>query len=183
MPAAIGSLVGRGMDETFQGRPLRSYSFTGTLVEYTRSLENRFRRIILVPSLATSTMEVQMAAALVGARVQEQLLVPALKFRALRAHIFAFSKDFRQKHKRVVAIIRAVAARPVVDQGKITLMKTNALLEEVRKKTERGRHAWKNNSTFLYSDVNEAETKSLSEAGAQVARTIEEFLRVCPILE
>ena len=129
------------MDETFQGRPLRSYSFTGTLVEYTRSLENRFRRIILVPSLATSTMEVQMAAALVGARVQEQLLVPALKFRALRAHIFAFSKDFRQKHKRVVAIIRAAAARPVVDQGKITL-KTNALLEEVRKKAERVGHAW-----------------------------------------
>lgn len=139
MPAATGSLVGRGMDETFQGRPLRSYSFTGNLVEYTRSLENRFRRIILVPSLATLTMEVQMAAALVGARVQEQLLVPALKFRALRAHIFAFSKDFSQKHKRLVAIIRAAAARPVVDQGaKFTVMKTNAFLEEVRKKKREG---------------------------------------------
>ena len=83
-------------------------------------------------------MEVDMAAALVGARVQEQLLVPSLKFRALRARIFVFSKDFSQKHKRLVAIIRAAAARPVVDQGaKFIVMKTNAFLEEVRKKQER----------------------------------------------
>ena len=123
MPAATGSLAGRGMDETFQRRPLRSYAFTGDLVEYTRSLENRLRRIILVPSLATLTMEVQMAAAFVGARVQEQLLVPAVKFRALGAHTFAFSKDFCQKHKRFVKITRAAAARPVVDQSAKALVK------------------------------------------------------------
>ena len=80
MPAATGSLAGRGMDETFQERPLRSYTFTGNLSEYTQSLESSLRRIILVPSLATLTMEVRMVATLIGARVQEQLLVPALKF-------------------------------------------------------------------------------------------------------
>ena len=33
MPDATRSLAGRGMDEVFQNRPLRSYTFTGNLVE------------------------------------------------------------------------------------------------------------------------------------------------------
>ena len=117
MPDATRSLVGRGMEEIFQKRPLRSYTFTGNLVEYARSLESRLRRIILVPYLATLTLEVRMVASFPGARVQEQLLVLALKFRALGAHVFAYSQGFCQKHKRLVPIIRAAAARPVVDQG------------------------------------------------------------------
>ena len=36
----------------------------------------------------------------------------------------------------------------------------------------------KKNMTCLYSSADETETKSVSEAGTQVARTIEEFLRV-----
>ena len=179
MPDATRSLAGRGMDEIFQNRTLRSYTFTGNLVQYTRSLEARFRRIILVPSLATLTMEVRMVAAFVGARVQEQLLVPALKFRALGAHVFAFSPGFCQKHKQLVSIIRAVEERSVVVQGpRFIVMKRNAFLEEVNKKAEKVGHAWKKNMTYLYSSADETETKSLSEAGAQVARTIEEFLRV-----
>ena len=138
MPDATRSLAGRGMDEIFQNRTSRSYTFTGNLVQYTRSLEARFRRIILVPSLATLTMEVRMVAAFVEARVQEQLSVPALKFRALGAHVFAFSPGFCQKHKQLVSIIRAVAERLVVGQGpKFIVMKRGAFLEEVSKKANR----------------------------------------------
>ena len=125
-----------------------------------------------------------MVAAFVGARLQEQLLVPALKFRALGAHTFAFSGDFLQKHKRLVPIIRAAAARPVVDQGpKMAVLKKKAFLEEVRKRAEKGGHAWKNKMTFLYSSADDAETTSLSEAGTLVARTMEEFLQSCCSME
>ena len=183
MPDATGSLAGRGMDEIFQKRSLRSYTFKGSLAEYTRSLECRFRRIILVPCLATLPMEVRLVAAFVGARLQEQLLVPAVKFRALGAHTFAFSGDFLQKHKRLVPIIRAAAARPVVGQAKVSVLKKRAFLAEVRKKAEKGGHAWKKTMTFLYSNADDAETKSLSEAEAQVARSIEEFLQSCCSME
>ena len=132
----------------------------------------------MVPSLATLTTEVQMAAAFLGARVQEQLLVPALKFKALSAHVFAFSPGFCQKHKRLVPIIRAVAARPVVGQGpRFIVTKRKAFLEEVSNKVNNEGDAWKKNMTCLYSSADETETKSLSEAGTQVARTTEEFLR------
>ena len=80
-----------------------------------------------------------MVAAFVGARVQEQLLVPALKFRELSAHVFAFSPGFCQKHKRLVPIIRAVAARPVVGQGpRFIVMKRSALLEEAGNQANKG---------------------------------------------
>ena len=84
-----------------------------------------------------------MAAAFLGARVQEQLLVPALKFRALMDHVFGFSPCFCQKHKRLVPIIRAVAARPVVGQGpRFIVMKRNPFLEEVSKEAKTGGDAW-----------------------------------------
>ena len=41
----------------------------------------------------------------------------------------------------------------------------------------------KKNMTFLYSSADETETKSLSEAGTQVARTIDEFQRVFGSME
>ena len=78
-----------------------------------------------------------MAAAFPGARVQEQLLVLALKFRALSDHVFAFSPGFCQKHKRLVPIIHAAAARPVVGQGpRFIVMKRNPF----QKKSARKRH-------------------------------------------
>ena len=43
--------------------------------------------------------------------------------------------------------------------------------------------AWTNNMTGLYRSVDETATKSLSEAGTQVARTIEEFLRAVCAME
>ena len=76
-----------------------------------------------------------MAAASLGARVQEQLWVFALKLQAPSAHVFAFSPGFCQERKRFVPITRAVAARPVVGQGpRFIVMKRNAFLEEVNQK-------------------------------------------------
>ena len=92
-------------------------------------------------------------------------------------HVFAFSPGFCQKHKQLVSIIRAVEERSVVVQGpRFIVMKRNAFLEEVNKKRKRAVMHGKKNMTYLYSSADETETKSLSEAGAQVAR--EEFLRV-----
>ena len=79
-----------------------------------------------------------MAAAFLGASVQSRLLVLALKFRALSDHVFALSPGFSQKHKRLVPIIRAVAARPVVGKGPgFIVRKRNAFSEQVRYKGER----------------------------------------------
>jgi hypothetical protein len=71
-------LEGRALAEMYDGEPLSMYCFAGSLSGYIVHPAQYQERVFLVPSLVTVAPAVQVAAVLMGARLQIQACVPAL---------------------------------------------------------------------------------------------------------
>ncbi len=72
------TLQGRGLDEEFRGKPLRAL-VCNDIAEYVRSCKAPLRRIIIIRTLSAVPWELEMAAHVLGARVQQRVLVPMLQ--------------------------------------------------------------------------------------------------------
>ena len=131
-------------------------------------------------SLASIPDDLRLAAAFVGARVQEELLVPALHFSPLARHTFACTKHFRRKHAGVTAAIRGAAARACVPgTTRITLRSVDQFVATYdgmpQKSKARQRKWW----TLLYEDVQDVEVGGVSDQVKEVARSLPEFMHEC----
>ena len=178
---ATDNLSGRGLDEEMVGgRPLRDYIWADDLRDYVASARDARRRLILVRSLACVPDDLRLAAAFLGARVQEQLRVPALHFAALVRHTFACTAHFRRQHADVVAVIRGAAARAAVPgTARVALRSVcqfSVAYDAMPEKSKgRQRLFW----TLLYEDIQDVEVANLSLEVKQVARSLPEFMRAC----
>ena len=106
-------LEGRGLDETFGGKALKE-CVTTNLRNYVENPIAPLRRIILVANMAHVSWELQLAAVVLGARMQTQVLRPLLLYKLVAPLTLAFTAEFAQKHKQVVTVARAAFRRHAV---------------------------------------------------------------------
>lgn len=98
------------LDKAYGGKPLREYLFQGTLAQYVQDLRSA-SRVVLVHDLQAIAPAVLLAARVLGARVQERLLVPALHFKPLMRQTLAVTAAFAMEQKLATKVIRVAAAR------------------------------------------------------------------------
>ena len=91
--SVVDRLVGKGLDEVFGGKALRSY-VTHDLRQYVQKTIAPRRRIILVGDVAQVPWHLQLAAGVLGARVQTQVLTPLLQYEPIPSLTLAFTKSF-----------------------------------------------------------------------------------------
>ena len=174
------SLPGRGLDEEYWGRPMRALVWTSGIRTYVESREDMLRRIILVSSLAAIPDNLKLAAAFLGARVQEELLVPALHFATLARHTFACTQHFQRRHAGVMAVIRGVAARVYVPKtARIRLRTPAQFIAEYDGMPEKSRARQRTWWTLLYEAIEDVELTDVSDEGKEVARSLPEFMQGC----
>ena len=174
------SLPGRGLDEEYWGKPLRSLVFTDGIKAYVQTRRDLPRRIILVSSLSSIPDYLRLAAVFVGARVQEEMLVPALHFAPLMRHTIACTEHFQRKNVNIMAVIRGAAARAYVPgTARITLRKPAQLAaayDALKEKSKARQRKW---WTLLYENVQDVEVANVSDEVKQVSRTLSEFMQIC----
>ena len=174
------SLPGRGLDEEYWGRPLRELVWPHGIAQYVTSRQDMLRRIILVSSLADIPDDLRLAAAFLGARVQEELLVPALHFAPLVKHTFACTQHFQRKHAGLMAVIRGAAAQAVVPgTARIRVRTPGQFAAEYDRLADRSRAYQRKWWTFLYEAMEDVEVASVSDAVKGVARSLPEFMHTC----
>ena len=174
---ATDGLVGRGLDEVYVGKPLGDHLFRGSCADYVGSPLAPNRRIILVKTLAHVPEELHIAAMLLGARVQQQVLVPGLRFIRQVGWAFACTREFRRAHAAVARVLdgatRGQSAR-VMSIGDLAVA-WGGLRPGQR------RNLQKRFNIFYVAPTD----KGLAElpAGAKsIARTLAEFSRTCQAL-
>ena len=174
------SLPGRGLDEEYWGRPLRELVWQRGIGTYVSSPKDMLRRIILVSSLAAIPDDLRLAAAFLGARVQEELLVPALHFAPLVRHTFACTQHFQRKHASLMAVIRGAAARVVVPgTARIRLRTLAQFADEYDRMEEKSRARQRKKWTLLYEAIADVEVANVSAAVKGVSRSLPEFMHTC----
>ena len=174
------SLPGRGLDEEYWGRPLRELVWQRGIGMYVTSRQDMPRRIILVSALAAIPDDLRLAAVFLGARVQEELLVPALHFAPLARHTFACTQHFQRTHAGVMAVIRGAAARAVVPgTARIRLRTPVQFVNEYDRMSEKSKVRQRRHWTFLYEAIADVELANASDAVKEVSRSLPEFMRAC----
>ena len=89
------------LEQVYNGKSLREFLWNKSLKAFVKSTEGQLRRMILVCSVETIPPTLHLAAAVVGARLQEDVRVPLLRFAPLRGLAVAFAKDF-ETHKSCI---------------------------------------------------------------------------------
>ncbi len=169
---AVETLAGNGLDEMCGGRPMSEYVHRGSLEEYVDTYVASNRRVLIVRNLAQVPRAVQLAAAVLGARAQEQLLMPGLRFASMAQHTFACTDEFARKNKEVVRVLRAAERRDVVlrQRATVTLLRLEAFATAARSRAA-------GNRTILYGSASDPALGTMSSALEKFARTFEEFMR------
>ena len=179
---AVDALPGLGLDEEYDGHPLRDdvRSGGGThLISYTSSRLLTNRRLILVSDISALSWPVQLAALITGARVQEHLLKPLLQYEPVQSCTLAFTSEFAKKHCLVVAMAKDASQRPVCEgtRPQVKVLKVKEFLAQAPKlKTRVGRPSARTWS-LLYDQKSDAQLSNLTTQQASLARTFVEFSR------
>ena len=152
-----------------RGRPLRD-RVQGSLDCFLRSNEAIQRRVILVCSIANIPAELQLAAALVGARVQEDMRVDMMHFQQIEGLHISFTKRFAAMHKAVVAAARSGSQRtPFPGRPRcITVYRPKRCFHEVHKV---GVKAAVNKFAIVYACPEDEEVATLRPQQARCARS------------
>ncbi len=159
-----------GLDEPFGDRQMRDVVFQGSLPDFVMAHGAAHRRhIILVPDIACVSRAVRAAAVCLGARVQEDVLRPAVQYHRLLGHTIAFTAAFTTSNREVVKVFRAAARRFHAPSVKIVSMQV--LVDSL---PARGAGNVRNR-TILYSTMRDPEL-SRADAALSVARSFEEFM-------
>jgi len=180
-------LEGRGLDEVLApGATLQTFAYESgqpgveRLCNFCMHGEAWGRRIFLVPRLSETRPAIKVAAAFMGARIQQQLLNLALRFVAkspvagvggLPPCGCSWSKAFAKAHAEVVQVLRALASNQQVGLG--VYLKLNDFEAAIAAKTDekhKGR-AWKRQWTYLYM-----ETEKPPDSVLSFARGLAEFI-------
>ena len=122
-------------------------------------------RVILVQSLANMDWQVQMAAILTGSLVQESLLQPAIGYRPLMGHTFAFTNEFRSAHRGVVRIVKVASQRAM---NALSVLKLGQLVKRKQAKFP--------NTTVLHVSASDSELRDASRL-VGIAKLFPEFIR------
>ena len=143
------------------------------VLAYVRSTKALTRRIMLVDNIDAVPPHVKFAAAIVRARVQEQVDRPLLQF-SLRAPVcICFTKAFSQAEKLVVGVARSARLRMVDDVSfkTVEFMSWRDFWKEFAKRTA------KEAKTFhcIYKDRDDPQLQGLSEAQVGASRSFDEF--------
>ena len=133
---------------------------------------------MLVGNIEAVPRHVKLAAAILRARVQEQVDVPLLQF-ALRGPVcICFTRAFSQAEKLVIGVARSAQLRMVdnVSFKTVEFKRWSSFWEEF------GTCAAKRQKLFhcIYKDRDDPQLQGLSEAQAGACRSFEEFFRRWP---
>jgi hypothetical protein len=165
------------------GRPM---SEVGTLdmQQFVRTAVHPDRRLILVPAVACIPRVVQMVAVLLGARVQEHILTPMLKYEGVKCLKLAFTKAFAIEFKNVVVGARLVAGASQLAGGRsprgswnIQVVKLQDIIGEMENCRENQIKARRMGCAILYEKIDDRELSTLSVPVLSAARTFSEFMK------
>ena len=139
------------------------------------------RRIVLVHDAASIQEDVRFVAALVGAYVQEKLLVPLLRYRLRCPVTLAFTKKVAAQHARIVKLAGVAATRPASPAfPAVRVLRCADLLQAIAECTtqrDKFQHC------LVYADDKEEVVRGLTEQQTACARTFLEFLGSYVIVE
>jgi len=176
-------LPGRRLDEEFGGAPLRDY-VEHDLVSFVSSTEASPRRIILVPSIASPPLPSLLAARVLGARLQEKLLVPLLQFSEMPARRVAFSSAFVQANKAVVGVARAANSRLGGETLRVFKAKTFwGMVDDLLAKRPKAKKKATQAYAFIYESAEEPEVAALDATKAGFAVSFSAFLRSTEVVQ
>ena len=99
------------LGQIYNGKSLREFMWTKSLKAFVKSTEGPLRRMILVRSVETIHPTLHLAAAVVGARLQQNFCVPMLRFEPVSGLVVAFTDRFRTREAAFVEIVKAAANR------------------------------------------------------------------------
>jgi len=170
--ADAGVLTARWREKVFGGKPLQE-RLASSLKDFVAWMLAPCRRIILVKDAAEPPADIQFAALAVGARVQESLFTPCVRYIAKRREIIlAFTLAFAQAKKSVVALAKSAHNRGFrVVTSKQFWERVDPLLGDGRVK------AAVSTCCFVYLTMEDDELKGLSAQRLQLARSFDEFMR------
>jgi len=113
-------LPGRGLDEEYGGQPLRMDCFMRSLPDYALQPSRLQQRLFVVPLLDDIPVPIRLAAILMGARVQQQVDIPAIRYERLWSTLcagdptaclhFGCTQEFAQARKDIVQLLKGVHA-------------------------------------------------------------------------
>jgi len=149
------------------------------LYEYVRSNRALSRRIMLVDCIDAVSWPLKFAAAIVRARVQEQVDCPLLEFALLEPVNMYFTKAFAQAEKKTVAVARSAQLRRVGDAlfKEVRVLRWQRFCEELAKCANA-----KQTRTFhcIYKDREDPQLQGMSGALVGTAKSFEEFFGKVP---
>ena len=171
---SVDGLAGRGLDEVYMGKPLRDLVFAGSCADYVRSPHALARRVIVVRTLASIPEDLHLAAMLLGARVQEQVLIPGLHFTRRPGWAIACTPEFRKRHAAVVRVIdAAMESKRAASMSVAKLCLAWGVLRPGQR--QRLRKSW----VLFYETHLDQGLSELADGAKDIARTFAEFLRTC----
>ena len=134
-------------------------------------------RMILVADVSNVPRHLQMAAMLLGAKVQEHVAKPLFHYTMLRECCFAFTKPFEGAHRELVKVVRSVQDMSQRQGYKPLVAKTKIMgLGKLKRALAAGADA--SSHHILYADYEEREMAELSMAEKTAARTFPEFVQL-----
>ena len=162
----------------FGGRKL----WTDDAADFVRNLGRGLgRRIVLVKDAALIREELRFLAALVGAYVQEKLLIPLLRCRLRRPVTLAFTKRAAARHAQVVKLACVAATRPESPAfPAVRVLRRADLLQAIddrMTKQDLLQHC------LVYADDQDELLQGLTKQQTACARTFLEFLGTYVIVE
>jgi hypothetical protein len=174
---SVDGLAGRGLDEVYMGKPLRDLVFAGSCAEYLRSPLALDRRVIVVRTLASIPEDLHLAAQLLGARIQEQVLNPGLHFTKRIGWAFACTAEFRKKHVAVARVIDAA-----MESKRAARMSSADLCVAWRALRPRQQQRLQKSWNLFYETHMDQGLHEITDGSKSITRTFKEFVRTCASL-
>ena len=169
------------LEQVYNGKSLREFTWQKTLRAFVQSTEGQLRRMILVRSVETIHPTLHLAAAVVGARLQQAFCVPMLRFEPVSGLVVAFTETFRTRQKAFVGIVAAAAKRTRSSSRDaairlLTLKNFEAEFENQAYRSKRWMKKW----SIVYEDSEfDALVKTIPPEEREVTRSLLEFLQHC----
>lgn len=159
------------LDRDLGGKPLRDYTVP-SIDAFVSSMVAPLRRIMLVRSVENISPEMQLAAAVTRARVQQQLLVPLLHFSQPGPLVLCFTAAFAREEKRTVTVAKRLARHHCQAWHPVQVSPLGRFWASV---DAAGATAKRQHCLVYLADTDE-ELSGISAARASVARTFSEFM-------
>ena len=169
------------LGQIYNGKSLREFMWTKSLKAFVQSTEGPLRRMILVCSVETIHPTLHLAAAVVGARLQQNFCVPMLRFEPVSGLVVAFTETFRTRQKAFVGIVAAAAnrTRSSSRDAAIRLLSLKGFKAEFQNQAYRSKR-WMKTWSIVYEDSEfDALVKTIPPEEREVTRSLPEFLQHC----